>query len=114
MKNNVFSFIVITTVLLMIAIAFAEQNKGAEKINLDGGSRGTVEFPHHLHQAAIEDCNACHLVFPKNKGSIKSLKEKKELKKKQVMTKTCLKCHRTMKKAGEKTGPTRCSACHIK
>ncbi len=95
-------------------IAFSAQNFGAKDIDLDGGKRGIINFPHHLHHGAVKECNTCHAVFPKAKESIKTLKTRGELKKKQVMNKTCLKCHRAMKKAGEKTGPTKCSACHVK
>jgi len=42
------------------------------------------------------------------------LKIKGELKKKQVMKKKCVSCHKAMKKAKQKTGPTKCSACHVK
>jgi len=96
------------------AIAVAVQNQGAKDINLDGGKKGDVDFPHHLHQNAIADCNACHGVFPKTAGIIKELKIQGKLKKKQVMNKTCIKCHKAKKKAGEKTGPVKCSQCHVK
>lgn len=96
------------------AIAVAVQNQGAKDIKLDGGKKGVVDFPHHLHQNAIADCNACHSVFPKTAGIIKDLKTQGKLKKKQVMNKTCIKCHKEKKKAGVKTGPTKCSACHVK
>ena len=94
--------------------AFAVQNQGAKDIKLDGGKKGAIDFPHHMHQSAIGDCNACHDVFPKTSGVIKDLIGQKKLKKKQVMNKTCIKCHKAKKKAGEKTGPTKCSACHVK
>jgi len=95
-------------------LAFAVQNQGAKDIKLDGGKKGVVGFPHHQHQNAIGDCNVCHNIFPKTAGIIKDLKEQKKLKKKQVMNKTCIKCHRAKKKAGEKAGPTKCSQCHVK
>ena len=109
----------IMVILLLIifsgVIAIATQDHvGEEKIKLDGGKRGMIDFPHHQHHSVIKDCNTCHDVFPQTAGSIKDLKTKGELKKKQVMNKTCLKCHKAMKKAGEKTGPTKCSACHVK
>ena len=96
------------------ATAVAVQNHGAGEIQLDGGKKGAVDFPHHRHQDAIDDCNACHAVFPQKLGIIKKLKLQKELKSKQVMNNTCLKCHKARKKAGENTGPTRCSQCHVK
>ncbi len=114
MKVSKFSTIILILIFFAIGIAVAEENKGAENIDLDGGKKGAIDFPHHSHQTAIGDCNACHSIFPKAAGAIKDLKTKKELKKKQVMNKTCIKCHKGMKKAGEKTGPTSCSACHVK
>jgi len=108
----------IVAILIIIvftgALAFAVQHQGAKDIKLDGGKKGVVDFPHHLHQNAIGDCNACHSVFPKTAGIIKELKIQKKLKKKQVMNKTCIKCHKEKKKAGVKTGPTSCSQCHVK
>jgi cytochrome c7-like protein len=108
----------IVAILIIIvftgALAVAVQQQGAKDIKLDGGQKGVVDFPHHLHQSAIGDCNACHSVFPKTAGIIKELKIQKKLKKKQVMNKTCIKCHKEKKKAGVKTGPTKCSQCHVK
>ena len=96
------------------AIAVAVQNQGAKDITLDGGKKGKISFPHHLHQDAIGDCNVCHDLFPKTAGIIKDLKEQNKLKKKQIMKGTCIACHKAKKKAGEKSGPTRCSQCHVK
>ena len=109
-----------TIVVILIIIIFtgglsiAVQNQGAKDIKLDGGKKGNIDFPHHLHQNATGDCNACHNVFPQTAGIIKDLITQKKLKKKQVMNKTCIKCHKEKKKAGEKTGPTKCSQCHVK
>lgn len=114
MKERMIVLAVLSVLFLMIGIAFASQNNGAEKIDLDGGSKGAIDFPHHLHQTALGDCNACHDVFSKQTGIIKSLKEQNKLEKKQVMNKTCIKCHRDMAKAGDKSGPTGCSKCHTK
>ena len=95
-------------------VVFAMPNHGKEEIDLDGGKKGNIDFPHRIHQNAIGDCTVCHSVFPQKAGIIKELKTQKKLKKKQVMNKTCLKCHRSMKKAGKETGPTNCSQCHVK
>ncbi len=108
----------VLTVLLILCFvgsaAVAIQNEGSKEIKLDGGKKGAVSFPHHMHQNTIEDCNVCHSLFPKSKGAIKESIAKKKLKKKQIMKKTCLKCHRANKKAGEAHGPTKCSSCHVK
>lgn len=106
--------VIIGIVFLTGAIAVAVQNHGAKDIALDSGKKGEVNFPHYLHQDTIGDCNVCHDLFPKTAGIIKNLKEQKKLKKKQVMNKTCIKCHKAKRNAGEKTGPIRCSKCHVK
>ncbi|MCK5311010.1 MAG: cytochrome c3 family protein [Desulfobacteraceae bacterium] len=114
MRVKIFIMVVLTAAFLIIGIAVASENQGAENMDLDAGKKGTVDFPHLSHQTAIGDCNVCHSSFPKTSGAIKDLIEQKKFKKKQVMNKTCLKCHKAKKKAGEKTGPTKCSACHVK
>lgn len=90
------------------------ENKGAANMTLEGGKRGDVPFPHHKHQEMLKDCQICHVLFPQKAGSIEALKAEGKLKKKQVMNKQCTKCHRTKRKAGEKTGPVACKTCHIK
>ena len=109
---------VILAILLLFcfvsSLSIAMQNHGDKEIKIDGGKKGAITFPHHLHQDTIGDCNVCHSIFPKKKGAIKNSIAAKMLKKKQVMTKTCLKCHRANKKAGKNHGPTKCSACHVK
>jgi len=89
-------------------------NKGAPEMTLNGGKSGPVPFPHLVHQTKFEDCNTCHELFPQEPGAIDALKASGELKKKQVMNKQCTKCHKQMKKEGQKTGPTTCKTCHAK
>jgi hypothetical protein len=101
-------------ILLIAVLAFAVDNKGAEQIELYGGDRGNVPFPHHQHQNIIQDCKTCHEVFPQEKGSIERLKADDQLNPKHVMNKLCTKCHREKKKAGEKSGPVTCKQCHIR
>ena len=103
---------VILVILFAAAVVVAVQEKGAEDIVLDSGSRGTVDFPHNLHQSALGDCSVCHSIFPKEKGGIKDLIDQGKLKKKQVMYKSCMKCHRDLKNADKKSGPVSCSKCH--
>ena len=90
------------------------QDKGASDIDLIGGKRGNVPFPHHLHQEKLGDCQICHSVFEQKSGSIEALKSQGKIKKKYVMNKLCNKCHKEKKRAGEKSGPTTCKNCHIK
>lgn len=102
--------------LFTAAVSFAgdAEKKGAENMEIDGGSRGMVPFPHSLHQTTLEDCTVCHSIFPMEKGSIDRLKAEGTLKKKQVMYRSCMECHRDKKKAGENSGPTSCSQCHVR
>jgi hypothetical protein len=106
----------IATIVIGSSVAFSDddQNKGANSIEMEGGTRGKVPFPHHRHQETLGDCTICHSVFPQKSGGIEELKAQGQLKKKYVMNKLCTKCHKEMKKAGRKSGPTTCSKCHIK
>ncbi len=97
-----------------LTLSNTQQNKGASEIKLAGGTRGTVSFPHRLHQEKLVDCQICHAIFEQKAGSIEELKAQGKLKKKYVMNTLCTKCHKQKKKAGEKSGPTTCSKCHIK
>ena len=106
----------IVAIIVGTSVAFSgnDQNKGAESIEIFGGKRGKVPFPHHRHQENLGDCTICHSVFPQKSGSIEELKAQGKLKKKYVMNKLCTKCHKEMNIAGRKTGPLTCSKCHIK
>ena len=109
-------FLVATCILVSTGVcgAVALENKGAELLSLDGGSRGAVAFPHHRHQNALGDCNVCHTLFPQEQGAIIRLKQEGKLASKQVMNKHCINCHRAEKKAGKKAGPVSCTQCHKK
>ena len=95
-------------------IGLAVENKGAEKIQIDAGSKGAVSFQHRKHQDRLGDCNVCHTMFPQEPQSLARLKANRKLKPKDVMKKLCVKCHKAEKKAGNKAGPTTCSKCHIR
>ncbi len=118
MKNLlIFSLFLLLVVTFFFSpkISFAKQNNGAEIIKLYGGEKyGPVEFAHHTHQKRVGDCQVCHKTFSQKKGAISAAVKSGNLKKKQVMNKTCNKCHRTKKEDGKRTGPTKCKSCHIK
>jgi len=114
MKSKTAVILIVFGILFSVAMAAAFQNRGAPNITLEGGKKGSVNFPHAMHQDNIIDCNVCHDLFPQKAGVIQDLKNQGNLKKKQVMNKKCLKCHRAKKKAGEEAGPTSCSKCHLK
>jgi hypothetical protein len=107
------SMVALMTVSFM-AVSLATENQGAEHIELDGGRRGDVPFPHRLHQKNLADCQICHSEFAQEPGIIEKLKTQGALKKKYVMNKLCTKCHREKKKAGQPSGPTSCRTCHVK
>jgi hypothetical protein len=94
--------------------ATAVQNKGAVKITIEAGERGSVQFPHHLHQDKLGDCKICHSYFPQEPRAIERLKKDGKLVRKQIMNKLCVKCHKAEKRAGNKAGPVTCSKCHHK
>jgi hypothetical protein len=97
-----------------IAVSQATENQGAENIVLEGSKRGKVPFPHRQHQKNLGDCQICHSIFPQEPGAIQKLKAQGKLKKKYVMNKLCIKCHKAKKRAGQPSGPTKCKNCHIK
>jgi len=88
------------------------QDNGRAELTLNGGYQGPVLFKHQLHQSIVEECAVCHKDFEKKPGALDEAKKTGALKAKQVMYKTCIACHRAKKKAGEKSGPISCSACH--
>jgi len=96
---------------LTAGVALALEN-GAPQMSLDGGSRGVVLFPHQAHQQTLTDCLVCHDVFAQKTGAIKAAVDAGQLKKKEVMNKQCIKCHRERKRAGQSSGPTSCAQCH--
>jgi hypothetical protein len=110
--------VLVSVAAIVIGSSFAfsnnDQNKGPENIEMEGGKRGKVPFPHRQHQERLVDCQTCHSVFPQKSGSIEELKAQGKLKKKHVMNKLCTKCHKESKKAGKKTGPTTCTKGHVK
>ena len=108
--------LILTAVLLALAgpaLAADAPSTGAKQITISGGKMGDISFPHGLHQDTLKQCGPCHDIFPQKSGAIAELQSKGTLKKKAVMD-ACLKCHRDRKSAGQPTGPTSCSACHVK
>lgn len=111
--GTLFRLIFIGSFLLSTGSGIAAEDKGAESITLNGGSRGSVTFPHGRHQGFLVDCMPCHGIFPKENQVIEKMKADGELKKKVVMN-MCKKCHKDLSKKGQKTGPVACKECHQK
>ena len=108
------AFIVILFCLLASVVTVVSAENGAESMLLNGGKRGKIPFPHRTHQDVLKDCKKCHDLFPQEPGVIDRLKKTGGLKKKRVMNTRCVKCHKAMKKTGNKAGPTTCKNCHIR
>ncbi len=107
--------VILYTIVLAVAVfcstTYSGENTGAAEITISSGKKKSINFPHKTHQTVLKDCSICHDTFPKEQSSISKMIESGSLKKKQVMNK-CKKCHKKMKKAGQKTGPTSCGSCH--
>ncbi|MFH1102899.1 MAG: cytochrome c3 family protein [Pseudomonadota bacterium] len=112
MKQTALFLLILTVVLT--GISNSADNKGPKEIALEGGTGGTVPFPHHRHQDALGNCMICHEMFPQKSGAIQEFKSLQKLTPKEVMNKSCIKCHREKKSAGEKSGPITCTTCHQK
>lgn len=87
-------------------------NRGSDSIQIHAGNKGDITFPHHDHQDALGDCMICHDLFSQRKGAIADSIAKGDLRKKQIMNKSCIQCHRDRKKTGKSYGPVNCNACH--
>lgn len=105
------SGIIFILMFLTAGVAATLENPGAPEINLDSGSKKSVDFPHKKHQDILKDCSVCHSLFSKEKGIIRESIDSGSMKKKTVM-KECRACHKKMKKEGKQTGPTACGKCH--
>ncbi len=113
-KKNILACLAILIAVAMCGIVTAGQNTGPAKINIYGGKTGNIDFPHKVHQDTLKDCSICHKLFKKETDALKKMKEANEMKKKAIMNKLCIKCHRARKNQGLETGPTSCKKCHIK
>lgn len=114
MKTDIFFSAIVTGVVLLSAgNCIAEEPKGSESITLQGGSMGSITFPHHIHQAIFIDCKPCHDLFPQESKIVERLKTEGKLKKKEVMD-MCRACHKDLAGKGQKTGPIACMDCHKK
>jgi hypothetical protein len=111
--TSLINAMLIGVLLLSAGNAWAEENKGAASIVMNGGSMGSITFPHGLHQNVFVDCKPCHELFGKEPKVIDKMKAEGKLKKQQVMN-MCKNCHKDLAAKGEKGGPTACTDCHKK
>ncbi len=112
MRKKLFLAVLVVGFVATATAFGAEVNKGAKEEVIPAGSQGDVKFPHELHQQALQDCKACHALYPETPNAIPDMKQKGALKPKQVMNQQCVKCHNAKRAAGVKAGPVICSQCH--
>ncbi|NIA20263.1 MAG: cytochrome C [Xanthomonadaceae bacterium] len=119
--KKIFVLFIAVSFLAVAGFAFAAPKAPAKALVIKSAKmkKPPVTFEHAKH--AKLECSKCHHKWdgkddePKACGTChKAKKEGKKLSVKNAAHKTCRGCHRTMKKAGKKTGPTKCSKCHVK
>ena len=110
---TIFMAVTISENVISVASDKAEMASGAMDIQIAGGEKGNIHFPHLRHQEILGDCNICHSLFKQEPRSIKASKARGEVEKKQIMNTLCLKCHRAENEKGNKSAPTTCSKCHM-
>ncbi len=108
--------------LAVVAFATPAGPAGDLKITKAEGAakKPAVNYNHEKHTAAVPDCKTCHHTW-KGEGNPEKCskchgakKDGKKLSIKNALHKSCKDCHKNLKKAGKKTGPTSCKACHKK
>ena len=104
---------ILIALIVAIPVYLCAANQGAEKIILDGGASGKVNFAHRQHQNNLGDCKVCHTLFPQEKNAISQMRKKGSLKKREAMNQ-CVNCHKDLKKQSKPSGPVSCRGCHIK
>jgi hypothetical protein len=110
---TIFLAVTISGNVISVASDKAEMATGAMDIEIGGGEKGNIHFPHRRHQESLGDCNICHSLFKQEPWSIEDSKARGELVKKQIMNSLCLRCHRAESEKGNKSAPTTCSKCHM-
>ncbi len=104
-------FIAVLTVVALFALgsaAVVTADTGPEVIKLPA-SMGEVTFQHKAHQDRVDDCTTCHHQGVEA-GACRSCHDGTTAPKaKDVFHKRCKGCHKE-----NKSGPTKCSGCHVK
>ncbi len=115
MKKTIF---VILFVFMCVGMALAvEAPKDSLTLKAEKMKKPAVIFLHTNHS---KECVSCHHMMKEGEVEVKKCtechldKKDKTPSAKTAMHKNCKDCHKEMKKKGEKTGPTKCSACHKK
>jgi hypothetical protein len=108
LKPHVLFLLAAWLALPLTPLLAAEQDRGAETIIIQTGEdKPNILFEHHAHQERIEDCDACHQHYAREKGAILSAKKAGEFEPKSVMHE-CRLCHHQ-----RGAGPVKeCEDCH--
>lgn len=118
---------VLSALAVLVAAGFLFAATAPDKVTIDGAKnkKPAVEFPHKVH-ADLYKCKQCHHTWdgkgtPAKCTSCHTLKGKDKAPKayiafhhKTAKERSCTACHKDLKKAGKKTGPTKCGDCHKK
>jgi len=118
--KKIFVLFIAVSFLAVAGFAFAAPKAPAKPLLIKSQKmkKPPVTFEHAKH--AKFECSKCHHKWD-GKGTPRACetchklkKEGKKLSLKNAAHKTCRGCHRKMKKAKKKAGPTKCSKCHQK
>ena len=131
------ALILVVAVVVAFGLAYAKITAPEKDLVLDfkkdeigSANKKPVTFPHSKHQALkcnnchhkykegdakMKKCSECHKAkageAPKLKDAFHATKNKKT---KKAITISCVGCHKALKKAKKKHGPTSCTKCHPK
>lgn len=122
----VLALILGVAVLAAFTLAFAAAPKAPDKdITIDAKDvftkmkKSPVVFPHTPHKDL--KCTDCHHTYKEGDANIKKCSQCHKLETKdktlgleKAYHDKCVTCHKKLKKAKKKTGPTACSKCHPK
>ncbi len=126
MKKTLIGILAVMFLVSMVTVTmvYADAVKAPDKPLTFECKKGTVTFDHSIHTKAGLTCEKCHHKWKDKTKEPKGCKECHKPKKEGDVPKlydmahksdhSCKGCHKAMKKAGKKTGPTKCSGCHKK
>lgn len=130
MGTRLFQITIVAAFLLCVSNAYAGVQVPADMLLAapEGMEmkKPEVPFSHNLHTKAGTDCKACHHTWDGTsavkKCSTSGCHDQTSKKEKMAFykafhgrdEKSCVGCHKTAKKAGNKNVPTSCKACHVK
>ena len=122
--KKIVMLVALVAFLAVSVVAFANPKAPAGDLTVSemmkSNKKPPVTFSHAKHATAVSDCKTCHHTWDGKADIVKCSKchtGRKSGKKdniKNTMHKKCKGCHKDLKKAGKKAGPTSCKKCHKK